>query len=454
MFRTRSLLGAVLFAVINCLLGSLQAQQVTFWVDTFTVTIVRGPLASSNATGAWWINGIRTATDKTFNSGGPGAGERVYTYNTTTRSANPVDNVRLVLNVIENGTEVPFYWKQARKDGDAANPDKEGPFEGGIPVNKVGEPVDPSGNPMEPPPKRYKAYAEWVNTNSVPATVEWQAVHAEGTLQVGSDQVQPGTKWSQTMYWVKPFKITYQPFLDGAPTQDPVEVPANEEDPATPWPPLPKPGDPGYPGGPKFDIGKAPGQNQVPTPDPVAPEPRPGDGEQNDEARHKEAMAQMGRIVDQINKAANQAAGDADIANDYLSGIKDNTEGMGQGGDEEGDGNADTANLEAIKGALTGGSGSVGAFEPGASAMGQGITTSTGNLVTALGNFTGALAIGSPGTQQLQWSIDLPEVGSKQINLEPYSSSFNAVRAIFLMVAGYVFWQAMVKTIRGAFADG
>lgn len=452
MFCTRPFLGAVLFALINLMLGSLHAQQVIFKVDQFTTTFTRPEGASSTANSAWYVNGTRVATQNTFSSGGPGPGTRTYTHGAAQRGGLPSDAVRLVINVIVSGQEVPVFWKQAYIDGTPPN-SPSGPYTGGEPTTPGGEPVDPWGVPKPPDPKVYKCEAQWLNSHKVPATVLWTVVVGTESVESGQKEVQPGSVWQMKRVKDKPFRIVYEVQIDFAPTGEGGDVPAEELPPEDPTEPDPEP-DPGTPGTGTPGVGTTPGQQQVPTPDPVTPEPRPGEGDPNDEARHKEAMAQMNRIVGQIANAANQAAADADITNGYLSDIKNNTKGGGDGGDGEGNGDADTANLEAIKGSLTGGSGSVGTFEPGDSATGQGITAATGNLVTAVGNFGSALALGAPGSQQLQWSIEVPEVGSRQINLEPYASSFTAVRTIILMVAGYIFWQAMVKTIRGAFADG
>lgn len=438
------------------------ASAVTTWeVPPFDYTFERPANATTTVSYSWvsyGTIGTVSGTSAAFSSGGPGPGTRTGSRTTTATCTAPDEatSIRLVLMCGTTDGPYPVWWQQARKVG-STDPPKGGPFDADGPTTPTGEPVGPTGDPIAPTPKRYKARAAYNNVSAYSITIK-ETWTSEGTIiKMKTTSVPPRTAYDTGWcYYHKPFTIKLSFMVDGQDTDEPpIESPSDPVDENDPdEPELPDPGQPGGPGGPGMGGG---GVVTTPTPEPpqVTPEPRPGEGDPNDEARHKELVGAVNRTTTAANDAMNQAKSDAAQGNSLLGGIKDGIGDLaGKLGEGEGDGDgfgpADSANLQK----LTEGGGQEG-DAPGEaeSAAADGIRASVGGLVAAFGGLSNALQITGPGgTTSLTWNIDLPRVGARQISLEPYAGYISMVRVMMRWVCAVIFGFAYIRTIRGAFA--
>lgn len=464
----------LLFLMLS-LAGVALGQGTQSWeVPAFTVTFERPANAGSSANSVWYVDGVQGSTANVFSSGGPGAGTRTYNHAYRTHSTPATaQSVRLVINVLlTDGTAKPVAWQQARKTG-SSDPIKSGPFHDGVPVDGNGDPVDENGDPATPPADRHYAKAEYINTHDFPVTVQYIYTGVtEGIILLGNGNCEPGAKFFKDGYNWEPFSISLTPFADGQQVDDTVTEPSDpvvEGDPNHPE--QPNPGDPGGPGGPVLPGGgQRPGGNQIPNEPPVPDQPRPGEGEPNTEARHKEIRGELQRIAAGINRVGNQAADDADRTNELLGGVKDSTDGVGDGVDGlkdglEGVGDSVDGVKDAIDGLGEGGQSGLGT--PGVSAGGQGadvedqgifakidaVRTGSAAVLEASQGVVSALGLNrSVSSSALSWQVSVPVFGSYTLNLDSVLGEYiPIIRNFLLFLAGLFFVFSALDEIKRIF---
>ncbi len=449
--------------LLSLLLSASLAQAATVWtVPAFSYAFVRPANAGSSCSYRWeGTGGLVSGPTAAFSSGGPGAGTRTGTrVSVSTSLPDSVTSVRLtiMLNTTDGSPDIPVYWQQAYKASDP-KPPKGGPYDNGVPETPDGDPVNSDGDPEAPPAQRHKARASYTNLSNYPKTVK-EVWMSEGSLVKQKQTSCPPQSTYDTgwCYYHKPFTIVLSVTADGEDLgEDPVigdSDPVNEADPDPEDPPLPDVGQPGGPGGPGSGGG---GVTVNPTPEPpaVTPEPRPGAGEANDEARHKELVGAVNRTTTAANQAGNQAKSDAAQGNSLLGGIKDGISDLaGKMGEGEGEGDGfgpdDSANLDKLANEGPGEADSPGEAE---SAEADGIRGSVGALIASFSGLANALQVTGPGGgTSLSWTIEMPIGGTRTLSLEAYSGYFATVRTALRWVCTVIFAFAYIRVVRGAFA--
>lgn len=319
--------------------------------------------------------------------------------------------------------------------------------ENGNPVSPDGLPVDSNGNPIEPEPERYKATAEYLNTNNIPVTVVVRR-YVEGAL-VGTSEasVEPGQKYEASIVADRPCSISIIPRYDGVENEDEkVEAdgePIFEDDPD--FTAIP-PGQPGGPGGPPLNTGGvAPGGSQIGGPGMVVDVPRPGNTEGNADARNEELRKEIQRVVETLLAIGNQAADDADRGNGLLNEIAGNTKGGGEG-EEEGDpdipGDFDALEPSELPADATGIGSKMGAIK----AAGAAVVDELKDVLETL-NLQGQYASGP-----LVYTINT-RFGVVTLDFDAwFGTIIGYVRTFILFAMTLSFFGRMISIVRGAFA--
>lgn len=459
--------------------ASAQAANITWEVPAFTYSITRPANAGSTCTYQWeGTGGIVNGPSGVFSSGGPGPGTKTGNRNAVTfTTSDTVTAVRLTILVdTTNGAApIPVFWQQARKVGETTPP-KGGPYSGGNPVTPGGDPVDNDGNPAEEPPKRYKAQAAVMNSSNYPITVK-EVWTSEGSIIRQKMANVPPQTWYDTgwCYYHKPFTITLTTMVDGQDTADPPVIsegePVDETDPNEP--PIGGPGTPGGPDGPPSGGGGIK-IDPIAEPPQITPQPRPGEGEPNTEARHQELLAAVNRVTTAVTNAANQAKGDAAQGNSLLGSIKDaagktsentgeiaeNTKGIGDGegdgeGGEGGEGGTGGSGHLAMPGPGTGGTaGNVPGELSGIGGKISSIRQGAGEALTGAQALVGALGLTQQhGTAPLIWQIPVGPFGNVTLDLDSFASGWiEIVRAILVFVLSIQTAFKAVEILKGAFS--
>jgi hypothetical protein len=459
----------LLFSLVWLLPVSIFAQtgpNVQWRSDPWTVTIPNPPATTGN----WQLEVERSPVAGTspLTVSGANTGQTVLNNYTVpgklTSGSSTCTAAWLVLyrSGVYPAPKVKAAWKQMRPDGQP-DPMLFGGFDpAGNRIGPQGHPVDENGVEQEPEPpplpERYFASATYHNTGKFPVSLRITWVSLAGpTILLTSGHCEPGASYTSEGYADEPFRITIQPVADDIDWGDPVTAdsePVEEDD--EEHPPQPPPGSPGGVGGPPANSGGQwnGGNAQVPKPAALPPQPRPGVGDPNDDARNEELKGELGRILDQLNSMGNQAAGDADRTNELLAGIKDAAEETADNTGGDGIGSGPGALVLPGTGAGDSNGEEHGGFgELGIPAMIDGIRISGAGMLQSASDLRQAIGLGqSYGSAPLAWSFTLPQFGTFSLNVgEALGEWAGIIRQIILFILSWNFVLGAFKIVTNAF---